>query len=55
MKQEMKERIRGLEIGIHNLQIALDLHHYEALKLIIRDMRWDLSELKKTQGEMNDG
>lgn len=43
----MQEHIKGLEIGIKNLQQALDLHHYEAIDFILRDLKWDLGEIKK--------
>lgn len=44
---KLQEHIKGLEIGIKNLQQALDLQHFDALETILRDLKWDLGEIKK--------
>lgn len=49
--QEMQEHIKGLENGMRNLQQAVELHHYEAFWHILRDLRWEVSELKKLEEE----
>jgi len=46
---KLQEHIKGLEAGIRNLQHAVELHHFDALSHIIRDLRYEVSELKKIE------